>query len=175
MRWLPFQLNPDLPSNGMPRKEYIEKKWGPGRGPEVYSRVAGVGREVGVPFAFENIKVQPNTLDAHRLIHHAGQHGRQNELSEALFKAYFVEGLDLTDAETLADIAARAGLDRAAARGYISSDADRDLVKQADVEARSAGIGGVPFFIFGRKVGVSGAQGEDVLLQAMEQARTEVS
>jgi predicted DsbA family dithiol-disulfide isomerase len=171
VRWLPFQLNPDLPATGMARKEYIEKKWGPGRGPEVYSRVAGVGREVGLPFAFENIKVQPNTLDAHRLLHYADREGRQDEVSEELFKAYFVEGLDLTNPETLADVAARGGLDRAAALAYLTSDADRDLVKQADLEARTAGIGGVPFFIFNRKVGVSGAQGEDVLLQAMEQAR----
>jgi predicted DsbA family dithiol-disulfide isomerase len=172
VRWLPFQLNPDLPAAGMPRREYIEKKWGPGRGPEVYARVAGVGREVGLPFAFENIEVQPNTLDAHRLLHYADRHGRQNEVSEELFKAYFVEGLDLTNAETLADLASRAGLDRAAALEYVASDADRDLVQQADLEARNAGIGGVPFFIFNRKVGVSGAQGEDVLLDAMAQARS---
>ena len=173
MRWLPFQLNPDLPQKGMARKDYIEKKWGPGRGPEVYARVSGVGREVGVPFAFENIQVQPNTLDAHRLLHYADREGRQDEVSEELFKAYFVEGLDLTNAETLADVAARAGLDRAAALAYLTSDADRELVEKADLEARNAGIGGVPFFIFNRKVGVSGAQGEDVLLQAMEQAKGE--
>ena len=173
MRWLPFQLNPDLPSSGMPRKDYIEKKWGAGRGPEVYARVAGVGREVGVPFAFENISVQPNTLDAHRLLTYADSQRRQDEVAEELFKAYFVEGLDLTNAETLADIAARSGLDRAAALDYLKSDADRERVTQADIEARNAGIGGVPFFIFNRKVGVSGAQGEDVLLQAMEQARGE--
>jgi predicted DsbA family dithiol-disulfide isomerase len=171
VRWLPFQLNPDLPASGMPRKEYIERKWGAGRGPEVYERVAGVGREVGVSFAFENIKVQPNTLDAHRLLNYAEREGRQDEVSEALFKAYFVEGLDLTSVETLADVAARGGLDRAAALSYLASKADRETVTQADLEARNAGIGGVPFFIFNRKVGVSGAQGEDVLLQAMEQAR----
>ena len=170
MRWLPFQLNPDLPASGMPRKEYIERKWGPGRGPEVYARVAGVGREVGVPFAFENIRVQPNTLDAHRLLSYAERHGRQDEVAEELFKAYFVEGLDLTNPDRLADVAERGGLDRPAALDYVKSDADRELVTQADLEARNAGIGGVPFFIFNRKVGVSGAQGEDVLLQAMEQA-----
>ena len=171
MRWLPFQLNPDLPSGGMPRKEYIERKWGPGRGPEAYARVAGVGREVGLPMAFEKIEVQPNTLEAHRLLNYADREGRQDETAEELFKAYFVEGLDLTSNDTLADIAARGGLDRAAALAYLASDADRDLVKSADLEARNAGIGGVPFFIFDRKIGVSGAQGEDVLLSAMEQAR----
>jgi predicted DsbA family dithiol-disulfide isomerase len=171
VRWLPFQLNPDLPEGGMPRREYIERKWGPGRGPEVYARVAGVGREVGLPLAFENISVQPNTLQAHRLLAYAEREGRQDEVSEALFKAYFVDGLNISDDSVLADAAARGGLDRDAALAYLASDEDRERVEQADIEARSAGIGGVPFFIFDRKVGVSGAQEAETLLQAMEQAR----
>ena len=170
MRWLPFQLNPDLPESGIPRREYIERKWGPGKGPEVYSRVAAAGRTVDIPFGFENISVQPNTLHAHRLLGYAEREGRQDEMAEVLFKAYFIEGVDLTNFDALADAAARAGLDRAAAARYLASDTDRDTVLNADVEARGAGIGGVPFFIFNRKVGVSGAQESDVLLQAMEQA-----
>jgi predicted DsbA family dithiol-disulfide isomerase len=171
VRWLPFQLNPDLPASGMPRREYIERKWGRGRGPEVYSRVAAAGRTVDLPFAFDNITVQPNTLDAHRLLGYADRHGQQDAAAEALFKAYFIEGGDLTDRETLADVAARAGLDRDAALRYLESDEDRDEVLQADIEARRVGISGVPFFIFNRRVGVSGAQEPDVLVEAMEQAR----
>ena len=170
MRWLPFQLNPDLPASGMPRREYIERKWGPGRGPEVYSRVAAAGRTVDIPFAVESITVQPNTLNAHRLLHYAEREGRQDEVAESLFKAYFMEGADLTDVEALGDVAARGGLDREATVAYLSSDADRELVASADLEARRAGIGGVPFFIFNRKVGVSGAQDAEVLLDAMENA-----
>ena len=173
MRWLPFQLNPDLPASGMPRREYIERKWGPGKGPEVYSRVSGVGRTVGVPFAFENITVQPNTLEAHRLLGYADDNGRQDEVAEALFKAYFIEGVDLTNLAALADVGASAGLDREATLRFLESGDDREKVAQADVEARGAGIGGVPFFIFNRRVGVSGAQEVDVLLQAMEQATSE--
>jgi predicted DsbA family dithiol-disulfide isomerase len=171
VRWLPFQLNPDLPASGMPRREYIERKWGPGRGPEAYARVAAVGRSVGLPMAFENIAVQPNTLESHRLLTYAERSGRQDETAEELFKAYFIEGLNLADPAVLADVGVRGGLDRDALTAYLASDADRDLVAQADIEARSAGIGGVPFFIFDRKVGVSGAQESDVLLRAMEQAR----
>ena len=172
MRWLPFQLNPDLPASGMPRREYIERKWGRGRGSEVYSRVAAAGRSVDLPFAFDNISVQPNTLDAHRLLGYADRNAKQDAVAEALFKAYFIEGADLTQRETLADLAARAGLDRDAALRYLESDEDRDEVLQADVEARRAGVNGVPFFIFNRRVGVSGAQEADVLLEAMEQARS---
>ena len=171
MRWLPFQLNPDLPAGGMPRREYIERKWGAGRGPEVYARVAGAGRTFGLPLAFENITVQPNTLESHRLMHYAAGYGRQNEMAEELFKAYFIEGANLADANTLADVAARAGLDREKTAAYLASDADRDQIKQADLEARGAGIGGVPFFIFNGRVGVSGAQDEQTLLAAMKQAQ----
>ena len=171
MRWLPFQLNPDLPESGISRREYIERKWGPGRGPEVYGRVAAAGRSVDVPFAFEKISVQPNTLQAHRLLHYAEQQGRQDEAAEELFKAYFIEGANLTDTETLASVAEHAGLDRAQAAAYLSGDTDRDAVKQADIEARSAGIGGVPFFIFNRRVGVSGAQDAETLLEAMESSK----
>ncbi len=170
VRWLPFQLNPDLPGSGMPRRDYIERKWGPGRGPEVYGRVAAVGASVGLAMAFEKISVQPNTLEAHRLMHYAGEEGRQDEMAEALFKAYFIECENLVDPKVLADIAVGAGLARDAVVAYLASDDDRAEVAHADEYARISGIGGVPFFIFNRKVGVSGAQESDTLLQAMEQA-----
>ena len=169
MRWLPFQLNPDLPEAGIPREEYVARKFG-ARGKGVNARVAAAGNQVGIPFDYEKMQVQPNTLKAHRLLHYAERAGKQDALSEELFRAHFTEGANLTDNNVLADLAARAGLDRADAAAYLAGDSDRELVAQADVEARSAGIGGVPFFIFNRKVGVSGAQDADVLLDAMEQA-----
>ena len=169
VRWLPFQLNPDLPSEGIPRVDYIARKFGT-RGKGNYERVAKVGETVGIPFAFDKIEVQPNTLNAHRLLHYAEQQGRQEEVAEVLFNAYFIEGANLTDIDTLSGVAKRAGLDEVAARTYLSSDADRDIVAAADMEARNAGIGGVPFFIFNRAVGVSGAQDAETLLGAMLQA-----
>jgi predicted DsbA family dithiol-disulfide isomerase len=172
VRWLPFQLNPDLPESGIPREEYVARKFG-ARGKGVNERVTLAGRQVGIPFAYEKMKVQPNTLNAHRLMLHAERAGRQDELAEELFRAHFTEGANLTDRETLADVAARAGLDRKVAADYLAGDADRDQIARADVEARSAGIGGVPFFIFNRKVGVSGAQDPENLLDAMEQALEE--
>jgi predicted DsbA family dithiol-disulfide isomerase len=169
VRWLPFQLNPDLPEGGIPRAEYVARKFG-ARGPGVYSRVAAVGSQVGIPFAFDNIKVQPNTVTAHRLMHFAERAGRQDELAEELFCAYFIEGANLTDASTLADIAERAGIERAAASAFLAGEEGRELIERADADARATGIGGVPYFIFNRKVGVSGAQDVEVLLEAMEQA-----
>ena len=172
MRWLPFQLNPDLPESGIPREEYVARKFG-ARGKGVNERVVMIGQQLGIPFAYEKMKVQPNTLNAHQLLHYAERAGKQDELSEELFKAHFSEGANLTDRDTLADVAARAGLDRQAVAGYLAGDEDRAMIQKADVEARSAGIGGVPFFIFNRKIGVSGAQDPDTLLEAMEQALQE--
>ena len=169
MRWLPFQLNPDLPEGGIPREEYVARKFG-ARGKGINERVVGVGNQVGIPFAYEKMRVQPNTLNSHRLMHYAESAGKQDALAEELFRAHFIEGMNITDREVLADIAARAGLDREKVSAYLAGDADRGLIEQADREARAAGVNGVPFFIFNRKIGVSGAQDPDVLLDAMEQA-----
>jgi len=169
VRWLPFQLNPDLPTGGIPRSEYVARKFG-ARGKGNYERVAMVGRTVGIDFAFDKIEVQPNTVQAHRLLTYADRAGKQDAVSDQLFQAYFLEGANLTDNAVLAKAAGQAGLDADAVAAYLDSDEDKAVVEQADVEARSAGIGGVPFFIFNRKVGVSGAQDPDVLLDAMEQA-----
>ena len=169
MRWLPFQLNPDLPESGIPREEYVARKFG-ARGKSVSDRVTQAGRQVGIAFDYEKMKVQPNTLNPHRLLAYAERAGKQDELAEELFRAHFVEGASLADLEVLANVAARAGLDRKAAADYLAGDEDRTQIAQADIEARNAGIGGVPYFIFNRKVGISGAQDPEALLEAMEQA-----
>ena len=149
--------------------DYIARKFG-ARGKGNYDRVSKVGETVGIPFAFDKIEVQPNTVNAHRLLHYAEQQGQQDAVAEVLFEAYFIKGANLTDVDALADVAAKAGLDRAQARAWLASDAERDEVVGADVEARNAGIGGVPYFIFNRAVGVSGAQDPETLLNAMLQA-----
>ena len=169
VRWLPFQLNPDLPEQGITRQEYIERKFGRG-GARNYSRVAGVGKEVGIDFAFDAITVQPNTLNAHRLMLYAAKHGREDETAESLFRAYFQEGANLTDKAALSAIGARAGLDRAALDAYLASQEDRDSVLRADIDARQAGVNGVPFFIFNRRTAVSGAHEPETLLNAMKES-----
>ena len=172
VRWLPFQLNPDIPEGGMSRQDYIAMKFGRG-GKGKYEQIAAVGRQVGLDMAFDKIQVQPNTVKSHRLMHYAGEQGRQGEMAEALFRAYFVEGRNLTDPDALADVAAGAGLDRAAVAAYLASPADRELVERSDMKLRAGGVQGVPFFIFNHKVAVSGAQEAEVLLQAIEQSLQE--
>ena len=166
MRWLPFQLNPDVPEAGLPRMEYLERKFGPGHS-HSYARVAGVGRDVDIAFAFERITVQPNTLQAHRLMSYGATQGREDAVAEHLFRAYFLEGANLTDQAALARVGERAGLDRAALAAYLASEDGREEVLRADLEARQAGINGVPCFIFNHCTAVSGAQAPETLLQAM--------
>ena len=175
VRWHPFQLNPQLPRSGVPRAEYIATKFGgPQRAKEIYARVANAGARAGIAFDFDRIAVQPNTLNAHRLIHHAGPSGRQDAMAEALFRAYFLEGTDLSRDDTLADVAARAGFDRNEISAYLSRDEDKALIEDQDQHARSLGVEGVPFFIFNRRYSVSGAQPPEAILDVMGKAQGEL-
>jgi predicted DsbA family dithiol-disulfide isomerase len=174
--WRAFQLNPDMPAAGMARKDYVEAKFGgAARAQQIYSRVAAVGNEVGIPFAFENIQRQPNTINAHRLIHYAGEQGRQDAVVEALFRAFFLQLRDIGEVAVLSDIGEDAGLNRDAVFDYLSSQRGTAAAQQEDAVARQLGITGVPFFVFGGKYAVSGAQDAAVLVEAYEQAAREVA
>jgi predicted DsbA family dithiol-disulfide isomerase len=167
--WRPFQLNPGMPDEGMPRAEYVQRKFG-ARGGAVYDRVTAVGREVGIPFAFDRIRQQPNTLAAHSLVELAEARGAQDALVEALFRAYFLDGVDLTARENLVAIATGVGLDRAEVEAWLDDKNARDLAGAEDQRAREIGIEGVPFFIFNGRVALSGAHPAETLLEAMRQA-----
>ena len=176
VRWHPFQLNPQLPDSGVPRKQYLENKFGgPQRAKEIYARVSAAGKRAGIDFAFDDIQVQPNTIDAHRLMHYADEHGKQDAVAEGIFRRYFVEGADLSDKQTLADIAEQAGLNRKEAAAYLASDADRALIEDQDRRARAMGVEGVPYFIFNQRLALSGAQPPEVIVEAMEKAREELA
>ncbi|HYL17300.1 MAG TPA: DsbA family oxidoreductase [Burkholderiales bacterium] len=170
--WHPFQLNSDLPAEGIERSEYIARKFGP-RAQDIYGRVSAVGRSVGIDFAFERIVRQPNAVAAHQLIAIAQDEGRQEEMVEPLFQAYFLEGVDLTRTDSLLMLAERAGLPRETARLALEDDARRQAVAAADHQARALGVSGVPFFIFDRRLAVSGAQEPEVLVRAISEAALE--
>lgn len=173
--WRPFQLNPGLPAAGVAREAYLARKFGTAHAQQIYARVTAVGREVGIPFAFDRIVRQPNTLAAHSLIRLAQTHGMQDAVVEALFRAYFVEAADLTDSAQLCDIVAAAGFERDAAVRCLADDAARSEIAVEDSRARDRGIEGVPFFIFNGSHAVSGAQDSQVLLDAMNAAQTPAS
>jgi predicted DsbA family dithiol-disulfide isomerase len=170
--WHPFQLNHDLPREGVARRAYLDAKFGgPARSAKVYERVGAVGRSVGIDFAFDRIERQPNTLDAHRLISWAQAQGDAEEVVERLFRAYFLEGRYVGDPEVLAAIAGEAGLSRDAARAMLASGEGADTMAAMDRRVRELGVEGVPFFIFDSRVAVSGAQEPPVLADAMGEAR----
>ena len=164
--WHPYQLNPDLPEAGVDRRDYLARKFG-GRSAEIYARISAVGAEVGIPFAFDKVARQPNTLAAHSLIALAGDAGLQDAVVEALFRAYFIDGRDLTANETLSAVACEAGLARKQVDACMASAPVRERVKARDAQARRIGMEGVPFFLFNRRLAVSGAQDPEVLVDAM--------
>ena len=172
VRWHSFELNPDLPVEGIPRAAYLEKKFGgKARAAEIYARVRAVGAEVGIVFDFDRIARQPNTREAHRLISWAQQRGDAGALVERLFRAYFIEGRWVGERNDLAALAADSGLPGDEAREVLASDLYRAEVEAEYREAQEAGITGVPFFIFNGRTAVSGAHDPDVLLEAIAAAR----
>jgi len=172
--WHPYQLNPDLPEAGVDRADYLARKFG-GRSAEIYARISAVGAEIGIPFAFDKVARQPNTLAAHGLIALAGDAGLQDVLIEALFRAYFIDGRDLTANETLSAIACEAGLAKEDIDACMTGAKMRERVKAADAQARRIGIEGVPFFLFNRHLAVSGAQDPEVLVDAMLKSELEAA
>lgn len=172
IEWHPFQLNPDMPRDGMDRRAYLEAKFG-GRAAavSVYARIAEAAGAAGVDIAFDRIDRTPNTLDAHRLIHWAGLEGRQTAAVSALFRAYFGEGRDIGDRETLLDIAAQIGLDRAMIGRLLDSGADADDIRAREAHARQRGVSGVPTFVVAQRHVVPGAQPPEFWLQVIDELR----
>ena len=169
--WLPFQLNPQMPQEGVSRREYRTKKFGSWeRSQELDAQVAAAGAGEGIHFAFDRMERTPNTLDAHRLIWLAETEGVQGAVVEALFRAYFTDGRDISDRQTLLDVVAKAGLDRGKADGVLESGGGQEAIREANELARRVRVEGVPFFVISGKVTLSGAQPPDAFLAAFEQA-----
>lgn len=159
LAWHPYQLDPELPPEGMDRREYLAKKFGGLQNVDrIHARVEEAAREAGVPVAFDRITRAPNTLDAHRLIRWAAAEGAQTRVAMALFARYFGEGEDISDHAVLASVAAEAGLDPTVIARLLAGDADRAEVREEAESARRAGITGVPAFIVAGQYAVTGAQ-----------------
>jgi predicted DsbA family dithiol-disulfide isomerase len=159
IEWHPFQLNPDMPAQGMDRRAYVEGKFG-GKEAAVraYAPVVEHAAKAGLNINFEAMKRTPNTLDAHRLIHWAGIEGRQTAAVAALFKAYFVDARDIGDPEVLADIADGIEMDAAVVARLLKSDVDAQDIRDRDAHSRQMGISSVPTFIVANQHAVPGAQ-----------------
>ena len=159
IQWHPFQLNPDMPSEGVDKRAYLEQKFGgKARVDAVHERLREVARGAGVDMDPDKPRRIPNTLNAHRLIHWAGIEGVQQAVVDALMRAYWVQGRDIGDLPTLADIAGENGMDREATLRLLQSDADADDIAARDADARHKGVTAVPTFLIAQQYVVSGAQ-----------------
>ncbi|MEJ0076959.1 MAG: DsbA family oxidoreductase [Alphaproteobacteria bacterium] len=175
VRWHPYFLNDWVPREGISRDEYLTTKFG---SPERYKGIAGrvvqAAKGEGLTYNPDKISRQPNTLDCHRLILWAHNVGADAKMKQRLMELYFTEGADLTDREVLVKAAADCGMDANLTRDLLASDRDVDRVTQEAEQAKRAGIDGVPCFIFGGVLAVSGAQDPAHLADAMARAAEDV-
>jgi predicted DsbA family dithiol-disulfide isomerase len=174
IEWHPFQLNPEMPADGMDRKAYLEGKFGGKEGAvRAYAPVVEHAQKAGLTINFEAMQRTPNTLNAHRLIHWAGIEGRQTAAVSALFKAYFVDARDIGDVEVLADIADSIEMDAAVMTKLLQTDVDTQEILDRDAHSRKMGVNSVPTFIVGGKHAVPGAQPPELWAQVLSDLRAQ--
>jgi hypothetical protein len=170
VQWKPFELNPDLPAEGVDRANYMAKKFPDAqRLAAIQQQLVGFGQAMGIPFLFQSIRRIPNTRLAHTLVALAGT--RSDAVVEALFAAYFERGEDIGDLAVLAGIADRVGLAVGSWPECLMTGAASDGVLADLAEGRRLGIQGVPFFVLGGRWAVSGAQKTDQWVAALRQVR----
>jgi len=157
--WHPFMLNPEMPREGMDRRDYLQAKFGGQKAViDAYLPVQQAATEAGLPLDLAAIQRTPSTLDAHRLIHWAGLEGRQSAMVSALFRAYFHDGADIGAHAVLLALADSAGMDAQVVARLLDSDADVDEIRARDTDIRARGLRGVPAFVIAGQHVVAGAQ-----------------
>ncbi len=172
--WRPFLLNPDMPRGGMPRADYVARKFGgEERARRLYGSIAEIGRAEGIVFRFDRIRRTPSSIDAHRLVRWGATQGGGVELVDALFTAHFTDGRDIGDPAVLAAIAASCGLSGQRAAAFIASNAECDQVHSENLRAHRLGINGVPCFVVGGRHAIAGAQEPEVLDRLLNVAAVE--
>lgn len=172
IRWRPFLLNPDLPLDGMDRRVYLERKFGgANRAKRIHAAVTQAGRAEGIEFAFDRITRTPNTLHSHRLIRYAGRSGREAEVVEALYDAYFCRGRDIGSIEELIAIGTGLGFDETELATHLFSDSDVTALLGENARAHRLGVNGVPCLILDGLYALAGAQEPDILLRLIDIAR----
>jgi predicted DsbA family dithiol-disulfide isomerase len=165
--WLPFELNPDMPAEGMDRQAYRTAKFGAERSAAFDRQLTALGEEEGIRFAFAKQARTPNTRRAHALIAAANEAGHGDGVVTALFRGYFEEGQDIGDPRVLADLGAAGGMSRDAALAAADDPVRHREVQAREAEAARLGVAGVPFFIVNGAYAISGAQPVEVMRDAL--------
>lgn len=175
VEWKSFQLDPSIQSQpGKNINQYLaeRKGWSLEQARQLNRQVTETAASVGLHYDFDKAVVA-NSFDAHRFAHLAAGQGLGDAAEEALFKAYFTEGRDVSDHNILAQLGLEIGLDPVQVKQALDGDAYASDVRQDIAEAESLGARGVPFFVLDRKYAVSGAQSEETFTQALQQAFAE--
>jgi len=173
--WKSYQLDPSITANDS--KDYVKhlqqkKGWSDKQTKDILDNVTQMAAGVGLDYHFEKAVVA-NSFKAHRFAHYAGKFGLQDTAEEALFIAHFIEGKDISDDESLADMGQAIGLDRQDVLRFLATEEMTEAVKNDIAEAEQIGVTGVPFFVFDRKYAISGAQDESVFLNTLEKSYKE--
>ncbi|ACK52707.1 DSBA oxidoreductase [Methylocella silvestris BL2] len=157
IRWHPFQIDPGLPPEGQDRGAYLVERWGsPQKAREALQDMEEQGREFGLRFAFDKIRRQPNTFEAHRLIRYARSFGVELQLVESIFRAFFMGGVDIGDREALLLLAAHSGVDPELAAPFLGMNDDVAGLRQELSGFRSLGMDRAPRFIIAGKETIHG-------------------
>lgn len=172
--WRPFLLNPDIAPGGVPRADYIIRKFGgEDRARRLHATIAELGRGEGLAFQFDRIRRIPPSLDAHRLVRLAERHGVASDAVDALFQAYFCDGQDIGDLAVLVGIAAGLGMDPLATRKLLAGTAEAEAVHADNLRAHRLGINGVPCFVVQGRHAIAGAQEPEVIERLLDVAVVE--
>ncbi|HEY1115142.1 MAG TPA: DsbA family oxidoreductase [Chitinophagaceae bacterium] len=175
VEWKSFQLDPEMkqvPGQNIYESLAGKKGWTPEQAKGLFAQVVSMAAAEGLDYNMD-ATVPANTLNAHRLTHLAAQHGLQDAAEERLFQAYFMEGMDIQDTETLVRLGIDIGLQEEAVRDLLAGGAFTYEVREDIAKAQQIGVRGVPFFVIDGKYAVSGAQPVELFLQALQTARAE--
>ncbi|MDR3435474.1 DsbA family oxidoreductase [Telmatospirillum sp.] len=172
VRWRPFLLNPEMPSTGLDRQVYLERKFGSNyRIQRIQGAAQQAGEAEGIGFNFEAIRRTPSSVNSHRLIHFSADFTRQAAVVEAIFQAYFLRGEDIGDIDVLCDIAEICGFFRSEVAAYLKSDAGISAIETENARFHRLGVSGVPCYILDDRYAVAGAQEPDMLARLLDIAQ----
>jgi predicted DsbA family dithiol-disulfide isomerase len=171
--WHPFQLNPEMPQEGLNRKIYRSKKFGSWEKSQAMdAQVTAAGETVGIEFRYDLQTHTPNTFDSHRLVWLARGSGVQDAVVEALFRAYFCEGANFSNQTKLIEIGTSAGMDATELKRFFASEEGASAMREEEQRARMLGISGVPLYVINEAVSFSGAQPAETFLDALRRTKT---
>ena len=171
LHWRPFLLNPEIAPGGIPRQDWLTRKFGgEERARRLHGTIAELGRAADIHFRFDLLRRIPASLDAHRLLRWASRQGPVDRLVERLFAAYFCEGLDIGQHATLAVLAGEEGFEAATALRFLAGAGETEWVHLENLRAHRLGINGVPCFLVDGEHAIAGAQEPEVLERLIEVA-----